>query len=483
MAAPPSNNAGNSGCLIPLGVLFSLAGIVFGISALSGAKGYENPQQKMMGAGVSFAVLIIGMAAIAAGRSAAGAARKAKAAAADAPDRPWLWRPDWAKGYAEPEWQSEAAGRGIAGLLILLISSFTLAGALKQPVRGPHYVLLLVLILPLFGLFLIGQSFLIRLRERKFRQVRLMLPRLPGVLGGRLEGRLESAFSFPPDSQIRLTLSCVRSYDSGSGSHSRWENVLWQTTQVTTPYVETPGSSAPIDFTIPFDARETDASNPADEIFWRLSAAASLAGLDFRARFKVPVFRTESSDASLSREKIEAGEMALLAGGKPSDAKIRTGGTNGGALQFHLGPARNKPMAWALSLFGLIFITSGIFWTSLFRDTYTWFVGAIPLVLSGTVGLVLLALAVGLWCRKTDVSVAGRSLLIRSRCLGFSRSRNVNADQIRKFERRPAMQYGDLVWYDLRAHLGNGRAVTIATELEKSEAEWFEAQLKKDLGI
>jgi hypothetical protein len=45
------------------------------------------------------------------------------------------------------------------------------------------------------------------------------------------------------------------------------------------------------------------------------------------------------------------------------------------------------------------------------------------------------------------------------------------------------MQQGDQVRYDLRLHLSNGGKVTAGTGLEKSEAEWFQAELKKDLGL
>jgi hypothetical protein len=45
------------------------------------------------------------------------------------------------------------------------------------------------------------------------------------------------------------------------------------------------------------------------------------------------------------------------------------------------------------------------------------------------------------------------------------------------------MQRGDEVWYDLRARLKNGRRRTICGGMEKSEAEWFLAEIKKDMGI
>ena len=140
-------------------------------------------------------------------------------------------------------------------------------------------------------------------------------------------------------------------------------------------------------------------------------------------------------------------------------------------------------MAAALTLFGILFFGAGIFWGRLVGDTYTWLAGAIPLLVCGAVGLGLLLLALSLWFGQTDINVVSRSLRIRSSCLGFSHSRSVNAAEIKKFELYPAMQQGDQVWYDLRLRLSNGGMVTAGSGLEKSEAEWYQGELKKDLGL
>lgn len=477
-------NTGNAGCLLPMGVLFALAGVVFGLSALLGAKGYEDPSQKMMGAGVAFAVACIGAGLIAAGVSANRAAKRVKDMAARVPGKPWMWRDDWAQGYAKPDWQSEAATRGLIGVLVVVVSSPSVAGAIIHPPRDHSYLGLLALVLPLGGLALIGQSLLIRLREHKFRQVRLMFSSLPGTIGGRLQGRMESAFSFPAGCDVHMTLSCVRSYVSSSGSsHSRWESVLWQAKQSVAPYAGTPDSPVPVDFTIPYDAPETNGNDPNNEVFWRLTASAALPGLDFRASFRVPVFKTATSDANITRESIDASEATHLAGAKPTNAKITIGVSSEGGVHFHLGPARNMGMATALTLFGILFLGAGIFFGRLVGAAFTWFVGAIPFLISGGVGLLLILLSLSLWFGQTDINVVNRSLRIRTSFLGFSRSRSVNAAEINKFELYPAMQQGDHVWYDLRLHLSNGGQVTAGSGLEKSEAEWFQDELKKDLGV
>jgi len=480
-AAP--RNTGNAGCLLLAGALFALMGVAFGLSALLGAKGYEDPSQKMIGAGVAFAIACIGAGLIASGVSVNKAIKRTRDMTARAPGKPWLWRDDWAQGFTKPDWQSEAATRGIAGVVVVLISGVSMAGAIIHPPRHLSYLDLVVLALPLGGLVLIGQSILIWLRQRKFRQIRLIFSSLPGVIGGRLQGRMESALSFPAGSGVHMTLSCVRSVVSNSGSsHSRWESVVWQAKRAVVPYAGSPASDVPVDFTIPYNTPETDGSNPNNEVFWRLTASAALPGLDFRARFRVPVFKTETSDPSITMESIDAGETSHLAGNKPDHAKIIMGTSNEGGVQFHLGPARNKRIAAAFTLFGIVFLGAGIFIGRLVGHAFTWF-AAIPLLICGAVGLVLLLVAFSLWLGETDIKVVNRSLRIRSSCLGFSRSRSVNAAEIENFELYPAMQQGDQVWYDLRLHLSNGRTVTAGSGLEKSEAEWFQGELKKDLGM
>ena len=65
----------------------------------------------------------------------------------------------------------------------------------------------------------------------------------------------------------------------------------------------------------------------------------------------------------------------------------------------------------------------------------------------------------------------------------FSRSNILRKDDIREFELHNSMQRGDQVWYDLRARLTNGRKRTVAGGMEKSDAEWLVAAIKRDMGL
>src|SRR5205823_3797297 len=113
------------------------------------------------------------------------------------------------------------------------------------------------------------------------RYPRFTLPSNPAVIGERLEGILTTQYLAPPGQMMDLTLSCIRSYTSGSGdSRSRWQRVLWQDKARVAAASSGRDSSTPVRFTIPYDTPATDGSNPDDEIIWRLTASASLPGLD-----------------------------------------------------------------------------------------------------------------------------------------------------------------------------------------------------------
>src|SRR5206468_6382901 len=86
-------------------------------------------------------------------------------------------------------------------------------------------------------------------------------------------------------------------------------------------------SYIPVEFNIPYDAKETDTRNADDQIIWKLTTKSKMPGLDFIAVFMLPVFRTALSDSSLTITAIEARDERLLDGVKPRESTIVTGGS------------------------------------------------------------------------------------------------------------------------------------------------------------
>jgi hypothetical protein len=136
-------------------------------------------------------------------------------------------------------------------------------------------------------------------------------------------------------------------------------------------------------------------------------------------------------------------------------------------------------MAAVLSLFGLIFLGMA-FVLGFYVGTLGSLIGVL---FAAAIGMVTSLAAVWLWFAETTVTAATGELRIQSSCLGISRTRIVHAEDIRGFEIKPGMQRGAQVWYDLWLQVSGGNNANAGTGMDKTEAEWFVAELRKDLGV
>lgn len=394
-----------------------------------------------------------------------------------ATEKPWLLRSDWAQGYADPEWSTARDPRIWIGIVTCLISIPSLFGVLQA--RGAErYWGFVVALFPLVGATLIIQGIQQRQRANKFRGTRFVMRHVPGVLGGALEGEIESRHVFPSATPVNLTFSCISVTHSDD---SRWEKVVWQSKRTVTASPGGPGTVIPVAFTIPFDAPASDTANPSRQILWRLTAQADLPGMDFLTPFIAPVFETEASEAKLTIASLQTASIGNV-NGKPAGAHLEIGPSRDGGVEFHLGAARNKGIATAMSLFGLVFMAAGGFFAYVGAQFF-WIVGAIPLVTAGGLGFFLFVYSLWLWLGVITMRVRNRELQVNSSWLGISRTRVIPAGEIKGFDLYPAMQQGEQVWYDVKLRIGSGRSTTVASGMEKPEAEWCVAELKKDLGI
>lgn len=480
-ASRSSGNTGraidNSGCLIPFGGIFAVGGAAIFVSRwVKGPTGSPDAGLQLM---MALIVGAVGVLLVVWGVAGRRVAQRAAALRIRNPDQPWLWRTDWVAGAVEVESKSQSLTYVLMGILCVLVSAPALLNFNRELFERHNRGILAALLFPLVGLYLIGHALLGRVRTRKFRAI-FRMAQNPGVAGGRLRGRIESAFPLPPGEPVDLTLSCVRS-SAPSGDRDRGEEVLWQDKVSAAATLGPLGGVVPVDFAIPFDVRETDPGDSAGEILWRLTAARELVGVDFNLSFQVPVFKTSASDPSITAQKMEDDAQAHVTAIQPTDSKIRAGAAPSGGMQFYLGPARNKRVATALLVFGLIFAASGLLFVFLIHGAIGWIIGAIPLVLGVGVGALLFALSLSLWLSTTTLTVAKGELRINSAFLGVARTRIVRSADIQRFELYAGMRSSNQVWYDLRLYLTNGRKVTAASGMEKREAQWLLAEVKRSL--
>jgi hypothetical protein len=299
----------------------------------------------------------------------------------------------------------------------------------------------------------------------------------PGVLGGKLRGCVDTG-GVACSGEMEIALNCIvwsRQYRSNSSE------ILWQEHARVVSSPGSNGSQATVDFDIPFDVRATGARGPgpSDRVFWQLAARSADGG--FQATFTVPVFQTWDSDASHTRERLEAQAGTHLGGYAPREGRIEKVLTPEG-IRYRFPRGRNRPMAAMMTLFALIFL--GIAFAAGLQVKGWLSVGAlVGAVFAGGFGLLALLASVWLWFAETTVTAATGELRIHSSCLGISRNRAVHTGEIRGFEIKPGMQKGAQVWYDVWLQVAAGGDANAGTGMDKTEAEWFVAELRKDLGI
>lgn len=197
-----------------------------------------------------------------------------------------------------------------AGCLLLAVALFWngISWAIAVPtVLDPSAggARLIVLLFPLIGVGLAAAAVHAILRRRRYGAATFALATLPGVIGRAIAGHIIVERGLEAESDVVLTLKCVRKVVTGSGKQRRTtETSLWEATQ------QLPGTVAdrgviriPVAFAIPPEAEPTDERNSSDTIQWSLEARAAREGVDFYAKFEVPVFRTADSATPLTEEE------------------------------------------------------------------------------------------------------------------------------------------------------------------------------------
>lgn len=303
-SSPPGRPAG--GCLrIVLGLLLALpaanALVLFVPMLTEGFPAVATEEERLLlrlftGA----AVLMFGggsIALIVSGGRAAGRRHAIQAQTEAAhPDEPWLWRQDWASGRI-------AGGRPPIALAVIAVlwNAFVWKVVAAEPLRvilERKWDLLPFQILPavLIGVGLHLARVAVRevARSLRFRRVSFRLETVPGVIGGRVLGRIEAAGTLPAGAETVVGISCTRVTVSGSGRGRRTRReVVWQEERAGHGSQVFAGSlSIPVDFTIPAGLPESSRGSGSPYHVWKLRAHAGIPGPDFQAEFEIPVFHT-----------------------------------------------------------------------------------------------------------------------------------------------------------------------------------------------
>ena len=228
---------------------------------------------------------------------------RAKTGATDHPEssiKPWLGQQEWASSQIVCKEKHNLWFIWAFALFWNLVS-LPAASAIPEEFASGNKLILIALIFPLAGIYLLVWAIKYSLSWRKFGQLVLNLDPYPGSLGGQVGGTLEVPIPYNSQQRFPVSLQCVHSYETGSGkSRSRHEKVLWQTSGLAHSHPSpTDGTLLAICFDVPADLPPSE-PHSQNYRFWRLELKADLPGTDLQRQFELPVFATkESSQAQL----------------------------------------------------------------------------------------------------------------------------------------------------------------------------------------
>ncbi|MBK6781407.1 MAG: hypothetical protein IPI38_14300 [Gemmatimonadetes bacterium] len=209
----------------------------------------------------------------------------------------------WASGRIEDDYKN--AGCILTGLAVVFnVVGWSVALTVTRQNPGDGGALF-VWLFPLVALGLAAAAVHQTLRKRRFGSPVFELATRPGVVGRALAGQVLVPRGLPAESDVKVTLKCLRLVTTGSGKNRRTTtSTLWEREQqLPGSLVAGEGLRIPVAFAIPSDAPPTDERNSRDTVRWDLEVQSALPGVDFKARFEVPVFVTPESARPLTDEE------------------------------------------------------------------------------------------------------------------------------------------------------------------------------------
>jgi hypothetical protein len=229
------------------------------------------------------------------------------------PDSPWKWSKRWRSNRIEYSDKGEIIFSYLTTAIVItgiaLGFFLDMEGILKRFQENRMDSLVILYILVMGVLFSVRFAVSATNRWRKFKRSSFVMSTFPGVIGGKLEGEIQTRCRRVPCSGFDLKLSCVEMDISFRKSiHSITETVLWESekkVQIDNIRMGPCGISFPVSFTIPVNAEETDTVSRDRRIHWVLTAHGTGDEHCLSAVFKVPVFRVrlEHPDNNLTSSR------------------------------------------------------------------------------------------------------------------------------------------------------------------------------------
>jgi hypothetical protein len=314
----------------------------------------------------------------------------------------------------------------------------------------------------------------------QFGKTYFQMTAVPLVIGREMRGAIQARFPKPPEHGIRVKLSCVNRIVTGSGKdQTTRENIVWRdehTVSARELYASPTGTTIPVSFHIPLDARQTDCSNPRNSVLWLLEADADVPGVDYKDLFELPVFRTKDTPSHAETAEFSQIEAKL---GPPASPTIHVTPTAQGT-EFYFPAARNQSFAAGMTAFFVL-------WTGVLILIFHLHAPFIFPVVFGLFDLLFFYLVLQMWFGTSIVIVNTGQLRVRSGLFGRGKWQEVLVSDISAIDAVIRSQQGGASgtpYYNIELIENDGRKITLGETIrDKEEAEWLVNEMRRHLGL
>lgn len=381
--------------------------------------------------------------------------------------KPWQAKKEWTTNEIRSSITLDAWVLLGMGLLFTLISSPALL-ELPEELRRENRLILLVLLFPTAGLFMLALSLRRWIQWWRFGKSPLVLSPFPGSIGGQFGGRLVLNAPYDKSQLVSLKLSCIYSFVTRSGNKStRKEDVRWyQEGYGTVQYEQNNRTAVTFCFDVPEELPESEL-NKRDFHYWVVQVKTKLKGKPFHRRYRVPVFRTnKGSSIYASHNATEHPANSQRVQNRIAELGLED---TGQTLRMTHPYFRRFGERVSIFLFGSVFMGSGIGVS---------FIGApfiFPLVFV-PIGFGFMAFAIYALINKYDVSIAYNLIQTQRTLLGiFKTQHSFDRNEIKRFEKSQASvwqgQQGDQKhFYTIKAVPKSGKPHLLIEKLEGKAA-------------
>ncbi|MCU0411570.1 MAG: hypothetical protein MUE68_05140 [Bacteroidetes bacterium] len=457
------------------GGVFLLAGLAMLISGLGDIGVAENDDQWVLVVmGIIFAAA--GGAVIAAGFRHGAEVKAIEAAKQRHPSEPWMWERTWTSRRIEHDAGSTTVALWAFALIwnAIVITAGILGWEEMAAQVSEEPAVLFVLLFPVVGIGVFIAAVRSTMQWRRFGTSALVLRRIPVALGRDFTGTLELPADVREADEIMVSLRCLRTTKSGKNTSTA---VIWSDEQRYPRTLIGSGPSGPtlaVSFRVPADEPETSVGSGYPSIRWELNVSAAVAGVDFGASYRLPVFRTHDTHEPGASSEEAPSPRAERAFGVVERTIVRQRGADGSSV-WHYPPLRAPSAAVFLTGFTIVWSVVVYFLASsdapgIFTALFGFFE---ILLIMGTVDVLLGRVTVTI--DRRGMSVLGGP--------GFSmNTRVVPLADVQQFRVKGGMTVGSTVYHSIEASLANGKTVTVGKYLRsRAEAEEIVEEMEEEL--